>query len=277
MKKSVILFVVLCGAIACAIVLVNKQKAAPPAPSQVENTVPAPADNTPAPEKAPAPKPAITAGMQPAAVATATAKTAVLPATAQAKPDDASAAVHKLVDDLLAPKSGLDKHNLFQQLVKAGQIDAAIADLKQRAVDNPNDAGIPTTLGEAILNKLRDMRQSGTGDYNQIGILAMQADQSFNDALKIDPQNWEAQFVKNSSMTYWPANPEVDNQVVQNLSKLIDQQETLPSQPQFAQTFVVLGNEYQKLGQADKALATWQMGLQKFPSDPTLQKKVNGQ
>ena len=156
-------------------------------------------------------------------------------------------------------------------------MDAAIAELKQRATDNPNDPEIPTTLGEALLNKVRDMHESGSGDYNEIGIMAMQADQSFNAALKIDPQNWEAQFVKNSSMTYWPANPQVDNQVVQNLSSLIDQQETMTPSPEFAQTYVVLGNEYQKIGQPDKAVATWQLGLTKFPNDPTLQKKISGQ
>ena len=78
-------------------------------------------------------------------------------------------------------------------------------------------------------------------------------------------------------MYYWPANPQVDNQVVQNLSSLIDQQETMSPQPEFAQTYVVLGNEYQKIGQPDKAQATWQLGLSKFPNDPTLQKKINGQ
>jgi tetratricopeptide (TPR) repeat protein len=201
------------------------------------------------------------------------------PALAAApKPDDSTnAAIRKAVDDLLSAKNGLDKHNLFQQLVKSGQIDAVIAELQQRAAANTTDPEIPTTLGEAILNKVRDIHDKDPSDYNQMGILAMQADQSFNSALKMDPQNWEAQFVKNSSMTYWPVNPEVDNQVVANLSKLIDQQATMPSQPQFAQTYVVLGNEYQKLGQTDKAQATWQVGLQQFPGDPALQKKVNGQ
>jgi tetratricopeptide (TPR) repeat protein len=191
--------------------------------------------------------------------------------------DDAAAAIQQAVDDLLHAKSGLDKHNLFAQLVKSGQIDAVITELQQRAAGNTTDPEIPTTLGEAILNKVRDIHDNNPSDYNEMGILAMQADQSFNSALKMDPQNWEAQFVKNSSMVYWPANPEVDNQVVANLSKLIDQQGTMPSQPQFAQTYVVLGNEYQKLGQTDKAQATWQVGLQQFPNDPTLQKKVNGQ
>ncbi|HEY4414621.1 MAG TPA: hypothetical protein VGO57_02925 [Verrucomicrobiae bacterium] len=201
----------------------------------------------------------------------------VAAAAPEAKPDDSANPIHKAVDDLLHAKSAKEKHELFQALLKSGQLDQAIAELKQRATDNPTDAEIPTTLGEALLNKVRDMHDSGSGDYNEIGILAMQADQSFNAALKIDPSNWEAQFVKASSMYYWPADPARDNDVVQRLTGLVDQQETMATQPQFAQTYTLLGNEYQKIGQPDKAMATWQLGLQKYPGDATLQKKVSGQ
>jgi tetratricopeptide (TPR) repeat protein len=191
------------------------------------------------------------------------------------KPDDSTNAIHKAVDALLSAKSAKEKHDLFQELLKSGQLDQAMAELKQRATDNPNDPEIPTTLGEAELNKVKALHDAGA-DVNEMGILAMQADQNFNAALKIDPQNWEANFVKASSMYYWPADPTRDNDVVQRLSSLIDQQETMTMQPQFAQTYVVLGNEYQKLGQPDKAQATWQLGAQKFPNDPTLQAKING-
>jgi tetratricopeptide (TPR) repeat protein len=104
----------------------------------------------------------------------------------------------------------------------------------------------------------------------------MQADQSFNAALKIDPANYEAQLVKSISQTFWPADPARDGQVVQTLAGLIDRQETMTPQPDFAQTYLYLGNEYQKIGQPDKALATWQLGLAKFPNDPALLGKING-
>lgn len=265
-------FVVLCGVIAAAIVCLDKQKTSPP-------PVPAPVVEPPpsqpmATGKIAAPKtepaPAVPVAVEPVKVV------AAIPTAGEMKAGDSVNSIHKLVDGLLSAKSGGEKHDLFQVLIKSGQIDAAIAELKQRALDNPNDAEIPTTLGEAQLNKLRAIRDAG-GDINAIGILAMQADQSFNAALKIDPQNWEANFVKASSMYYWPADPTRDADVVQRLSGLIDQQEAMTAQPQFAQTYVVLGNEYQKIGQPDKAAATWQLGLAKFPNDPTLQKKINGQ
>lgn len=274
MKKPVIIFVALGGIAACTIVFLNKNKSSAPVVPVVNSAIEK--STSVAPEKNPGPEtqtpPTVPAATAPAQVARSASDTDA------AKLDDSANPIRKAVDDLLAAKSGKEKHELLQQLVKAGQIDAVIAELKQRATDNPDNPAIPTTLGEAILNKLRDLHDSGKGDYNEIGILAMQADQSFNAALKIDPQNWEANYVKAASMYYWPANPERDADVAQRLSNLIDQQEKAATQqPEFVQTYLTLGNQYQKLNQPEKAVATWQMGLQKFPNDPELLKKINGQ
>jgi tetratricopeptide (TPR) repeat protein len=265
----VILCIIVIGS---SILFLNRQKNAP-APAPVAESSPQMAQMPP--EKVAAPK----QELQPVASQNTNQSAQVptsTPTTDEVKSDDSTNSIHKLVDALLTAKSGDQKQALFDQLRKAGQLDAVIAELKQRMADNPNDPEIPTTLGEAQLNELRAIRDAG-GDYSQIGILALQADQSFNAALKIDPQNWEAQFVKAASMYRWPANPQTDNEAVQRLSDLIDQQGTMTPQPELAQTYVVLGEEYQKIGQPDKAEATWQIGLQKFPSDSTLQKKISGQ
>jgi tetratricopeptide (TPR) repeat protein len=273
MRTPIIIFVIVGAGIAGAVVFLSLKKAVVPPLAQIVQSQP-PATTPPAPTVAAAATPKqepahanTDAAVEPAAVA--------IP-TAPAAGSEAATPIHKAVDALLSAKSAMEKHNLFQQLVQSGQIDQAIDELKQRVAANPSDPEIPTTLGEAQLNKVRALKESG-GDINDMGILAMQADQSFNAALKLDPQNWEAQFMKSSSMYYWPADPARDNDVVQRLSGLIDQQQTMPAQPQFAQTYVVLGNEYLKIGQPDKAMATWQLGAQQFPNDPTLQKKISGQ
>lgn len=273
MKSLIVASVILCAAVlAGTIIYLNHQKPAP-VPAPVAESLPQP--TVPPPEKVAASKPASSPAILENTDAPVPAKVASLSAD-EAKPDDSTNSIQKLVDTLLSAKNAGQKHALFQQLAKSGQLDAAIAELKQRLADNPNDPEIPTTLGEAQLNKLVAIKEAG-GDPNDMGILAMQADQSFNAALKIDPQNWEANFVKASSMYYWPADPSRDADVVQRLSGLIDQQETMAAQPQFAQTYLVLGNEYQKIGQPDKALATWQLGLTKFPGDPALLGKISGQ
>jgi tetratricopeptide (TPR) repeat protein len=273
MKTSLLLLLVAGGVVAGTIVFLNRAKT-PPAPDPIAQSAPTQSE-PPAVEKVSTPKteaPAIApaAPIEPAPVATTT------PAIAETNSPASTNAISKAVDALLSARSGEQKHALFQQLGQSGQLEAVIAELKQRAAADPNNAAIPTTLGEAQLNQVRVLHESGA-DTDQVGILAMQADQSFNAALKIDPANWEAQFVKAASMFYWPADPARDADVVHRLSSLIDQQEGLPAQPEFAQSYVVLGNEYQKMGKQAEAIATWQLGAQKFPTDPTLQKKLSGQ
>jgi tetratricopeptide (TPR) repeat protein len=228
-----------------------------------------------APESIPAPLP------QQPAVAQQTNTSAPVavssPSAPPTTPADSTSPAHKKAKALLSAKSAAEKQAILDELRKDGGSEAVIADLKQMATANPTDPEIPTTIGEAEINEIRAIKESGSSDTDQIGILAMQADQEFNTALQIDPQNWEAQFVKYSMMYYWPANPQTDNQVVQNLSNLIDEQGNMPANPSFAQTYVMLGNEYQKIGQSDKAMATWQLGAQQYPSDSALQKKLAGQ
>jgi tetratricopeptide (TPR) repeat protein len=269
-SSSAIVLVIVCGVVACALTYLNRPKnSSPPVPIQPSANQTESAPEKIIPPKQESPKIISENTDQPAPVSLAAG-------AGETKSDDSTNAIRKSVDALLSAKSAAEKHDLFQQLVKSGQIDAAIAELKQRAADNPNDPEIPTTLGEAQLNQLRAIRDAG-GDQNDIGILAMQADQSFNAALKIDPSNWEAQFVKASALSGWPVELNKGPEVIQQLSSLIDQQETMPSQPQFAQSYVMLGNEYLKIGQPVKAAATWQLGLTKFPNDPTLLKKISGQ
>jgi tetratricopeptide (TPR) repeat protein len=274
MRKSIVIFIVFCGVVIGAIVYWHWQNASPPAPALITKSSPN-QTKTSLPEitaTPAAPKPAITKNTEPPAP-----KPVGAPSGVAAAPTQTTNAISKAVDALLSAKNGAEKHALFQQLAQAGELDQVIAELRKRAADNPNDAEIPTTLGEALLNKIRAITSAGGANNDQMGILAMEADQDFNTALQIDPQNWEAQFVKAASMYYWPANATRDNEVVQQLSSLIDQQETMTPQPEFAQTYLVLGNEYQKIGQPEKALATWQLGLQKFPNSTELQQKVNGQ
>ena len=272
MKLFVVTLVIVCvAATAGTVIYLNRQKtlpvSAPVAEAFLQQMEQKP------PEKIAAPK-----TEAPPAVSENTAKPVQVPVAAPiatgTKPDDSVNLIHKAVDALLSAKSAGEKHDLFQQLIKSGQLDAAMAELKQRAADNPNNAQLPTTLGEAQINKLRAIKEAG-GDPNDMGILAMQADQNFTEALKIDPSNWEAQFVRASALSGWPVELNKGPEVIQQLSSLIDQQETMTSQPQFAQTYVLLGDQYQKAGQLDYAQATWQLGLTKFPSDSTLQKRIS--
>jgi len=181
---------------------------------------------------------------------------------------------NRAIDALVSTRSSYqEKQAAWKQLQNAGGLDQTIAALKAGMAKHPNDAAYPAELGVAYINKLMTMHASG--NYNEMAALGLQADQSFDAALKLDPSNWEAQYYKAASMAYWPPEMNKGPEVIQRLSSLIDQQETMPPQPQFSQIYVLLGEQYQKAGQPDNAIQTWRRGAAKFPGDPALQKKIN--
>jgi tetratricopeptide (TPR) repeat protein len=180
----------------------------------------------------------------------------------------------RTIDTLVSPLASFQqKQAAWRQLQAARQLDQVIDALKQGATENPASAAYPAALGQAQLYKAGAVAQDG-GALNELGILGMQADQNFDAALKLDPANWEAQFFKAAAMHHWPLELNMGDQVIQRLSSLIDQQETMLPQPQFGQTYVVLGDQYQKMGQPEHAAATWLMGARKFPGHLELQQKV---
>ena len=197
------------------------------------------------------------------------------PVLNEVKPDNSTnstppTAFRQAIDILVSPQTNFQQRQAaWKQLRDAGELDQALATLKQGAVNNPTSAEYPTALGEAYVYKLQTIR-----DFHEVSILALQADQSFNTALGLDPANWEAQFFKAAALSRWPAEMNKGPEVIQQFSNLIDQQEAMPPQPQFAQTYVLLGDQYKKTGQRDYAVQTWRLGLAKFPGDSTLQGRI---
>jgi lipoprotein NlpI len=106
------------------------------------------------------------------------------------------------------------------------------------------------------------------------GILALQADKQFDTALNLDSSNWEARFMKAVAMYYWPPMLNKGDEVIQHFQTLVQQQEAQTPQPQFAETYAWLGDQYQKAGRGDDARAVWQRGAALFPADEKLRTKL---
>ncbi|MBE0540947.1 MAG: hypothetical protein IH623_06145 [Verrucomicrobia bacterium] len=194
----------------------------------------------------------------------------------QPEPEPAPTPFTLAIATLVSPKASFhQKQDAWRELRKAGQLDQAIEALKRGAAENPASAEYPAALGQAQLQKCGVLAQNGAA-INEMGILGMQADQSLDQALKLDPANWEAQFFKAAAMSHWPLELNKGDEVIQRFSGLIDQQDRMSPEPQFAQTYVLLGDQYQKMGKPDYAAATWQLGARKFPGDRALQQKTRG-
>jgi len=206
---------------------------------------------------------------QPAAalpVAKATASTAAV----SVNPALEASFLSRTVDILVSPQATYQqKAEAWKQLREAGKLDHAIAELEQRTANDPRSAEDPAALGQAYLQKCGTIQ-----DVREQGILAMQADKLFDTALSLDPSNWEARFTKAVAMSYWPPMLNKGDEVIQNFQTLIQQQEAQTPQPQFADTYAWLGDQYQKAGRADDARAVWQRGAALFPSDQKLQTKL---
>jgi hypothetical protein len=155
-------------------------------------------------------------------------------------PSPGTMAVSQALDMLLEPNSSFQqKQAAWARLGEAGKLDEAIKTLEDRAAKDSKAPEIPATLGQAYLHKAGSIQ-----DVREQGILGMKADQTFDLALNLDPENWDARFWKATAMSYWPAQLGKGKEVIEQLVELVKQQEVQPPQPQFAQVYALLGEQY---------------------------------
>ncbi|EEF60516.1 tetratricopeptide repeat protein [Pedosphaera parvula] len=276
MKPFVITLAILCVAATAGTIIYRNMPKAQPAIAPTAEATPEPAA-PPSPKKMILPKQRTLQIVSADTSATNEISPGPLVST-NAIPDGSgkSTPLSRAIEVLLSSQSSFDqKQAAWKQLRDSNQLDQAVEALKQGATNNPTSSEYPTALGQAYLQQAGIAARSGKS-VNEMGILGMEADQSFDAALKLDPANWDAQFFKAVALAHWPAELNKGDEVLQRFSALIEQQETMATQPQFAKAYILLGEQYQKMGKSDYAAATWQLGASKFPSDPVLQKKVNG-
>lgn len=181
--------------------------------------------------------------------------------------------ISQKIEGLVSPLVSYgQKQAAWKELRDNGKLDLAITALEQRMAAEPGVAAYPATLGQAYFAKC-----AGLKDVREQAILAMQADKLFDTALNIDAANWEARFNKAVAMSYWPASMNKGPEVVQHFTTLIEQQEAQAPQPQFADSYVLLGKEYQKTGQNDYARMVWERGAGLFPNNDRLKEKLAAQ
>lgn len=185
---------------------------------------------------------------------------------------DESAVLRRMIDTLVSSESSYaQKEEIWKQLRDSGRLDEAIRELEQRRGAHPEAPEYPTILGVMYLLKIPTSQ-----DARDPAILGLKSDQSFDAALKLDPSNWSAHYFKAFAMSYWPAEMNKGPEVIQRFQDLIQQQEGMSSQPQFAQSYALLGAQYEKAGDSASARQVWQRGATLFPNDETLRNRLAG-
>jgi tetratricopeptide (TPR) repeat protein len=178
--------------------------------------------------------------------------------------------LRQVVETLVSPQTGFEqKQATWKRLRETGQLDAAIGALEQRASSDPQNAACAAALGQAYLKKC-----AGIADVREQAIFAMKADQTLESALTLDPANWEARYTKAVGMSYWPAQLNKQQEVIEQFRTLIQQQELQTPEPHFARSYAWLGDQYQKAGQPDYAVQVWQRGAALFPDNQELKRKL---
>jgi tetratricopeptide (TPR) repeat protein len=184
---------------------------------------------------------------------------------------DSKLVLNQTIESLISPQTSFEqRQGLWKRLSEAGLLDQALTELQHQVATDPHSVGAVTALGEGYYKKA-----GATDEVREKAMLAMKADQTLEAALNLDPVNWEARFTKAVGMSYWPAELNKGGEVIEQLRMLIQQQESEDQQPQFARTYLRLGEQYEKAGHADYAAQIWQRGASLFPSNPDLRQKAS--
>lgn len=163
-----------------------------------------------------------------------------------------------------------DAEALWARYREAGKEMELLELFKEHAANNPQDADAQSELGTAYLQALQ-----GKPPGPETGHLANEADKSFDAALKLNPEHWEARFTKAMALTFWPPVMGKTPIAIDNFETLIKQQESAAvRKPHFAQTYLMLGNMYSQQGKAELAKQTWQKGASLFPGNSSLSDKL---
>lgn len=154
---------------------------------------------------------------------------------------------------------------------EAGILDQVIEELERRAASQPDSESAQMELAAGYMQKLFT-----TSNPIETGNWAMKLDQTYDKALTINDQSWDARFGKAMSLSNWPDFTGKKAEAIRQFEILRDQQRSASNGPGFDQTYLILGNMYQQQGQVDKARAAWQEGLDRYPDHTQLREQLDG-
>jgi tetratricopeptide (TPR) repeat protein len=198
--------------------------------------------------------------------------TSSLKELAEGEPD----APERTVDDYFAllTVEGLsqDEHQaLWQQIRDAGLADDVVAAFEALAEANPHDTMLQFAVGVAYLEKLQELGNSpASGEY------ALMADQAFDRSLELDPDNWDARFVKGLALSFWPPIFGKQSEAISQFEILRERQAGQPYKDDHVQTYLLLGNLYQQTGKDGQAMDIWLEGFDLFPDNQELKDRITG-
>lgn len=193
---------------------------------------------------------------------------------AENDPSSAARARDRRIADAIAQLTGdelndTDRSRLWKELFDEGLGDQVLAEFEARAEREPSNPDARVDLANAYLQKLFNAPMGP-----ESGVWGTKADKSFDAALALDANHWDARFGKAVALSNWPSFLGKQPEAIKHFEVLIEQQSRLSKQPAHVHTHLILGNMYLQMGQKEKALATWQQGAALFPDNEALRKQL---
>jgi tetratricopeptide (TPR) repeat protein len=188
-------------------------------------------------------------------------------ARTDAEPFSADASLAELLDPLLARE---DRERLWKEAHEAGKTRELIGLLEARAKADPRNAELQFELANAYLQPITQGEVAGI----EAGTWSMKADAAFDAVLALDEDHWDARFGKAVSYSFWPPIFGKQQAAIDHFEILLGKQGGMAPRPEFAQTYLFLGNMYEQTGDAAKARETWNLGLSAFPQDRGLRQRL---
>ena len=174
---------------------------------------------------------------------------------------------HEVVQALLGKPFGPNESNrLFWWLSRNKEkISEIIKGIEKEIEKNPNDPHLHVALATAWTAELTNQPPGP-----QQGLLWGRVGASYDAALALDPNHWQARFGKAFGTSMAPEFLGLRPEAIRQFEKLKEMQSSGAPEPHHAQTYFRLGTLYKDAGNAEKARALWMEGLRLFPDNEEL-------
>ncbi|MHC4224707.1 MAG: tetratricopeptide repeat protein [Planctomycetota bacterium] len=179
-------------------------------------------------------------------------------------PADVQAAVETLVGKRIGPA---EANAIFAWLgAHQEKIPAAIQALEEEVAAHPKDPNLRVALATAYVSQLMYVTPTGA----QQGLVWMRAAGSYDEAIKLEPEHWQARFGKAVGTTFIPPQFGQQPHAIRQFEELMDLQERAAPEAHHVHTYFQLGNLYKEMGNQEKARKIWARGLKLFPENGVL-------
>ncbi len=152
----------------------------------------------------------------------------------------------------------------------AGALDHAIEVLDEVARSNPDEPVPQLELALALVDQLADPGL----DFTRRAVIASQANRPLSAILDRDPTHWAARYARGLTHLLWQRAARHSRAAVEDFARLVSLQSTLPQTSYFVRGHIGLGDAYAMNLQLGLARAAWSTGLEHFPGDPELTRRL---